>query len=55
MKDPEYLAETAKLGWDVDPHTGEELQEIVKKIDATPPELVETARKMLKEAGIDLQ
>ena len=40
MTDPEYLAEAKKLGIDVEPFFGEDLQKFVEKMLSTPPELV---------------
>jgi tripartite-type tricarboxylate transporter receptor subunit TctC len=41
VKDPEYVAEATKLGLDTDAGTGEEVQELVNKVYATPPEIVQ--------------
>jgi len=41
MKDPDYMAEAKKLGLDTDAGTGEEVQELVKKVYATPPAVVQ--------------
>jgi hypothetical protein len=39
------LAEGQKLGLDLDPISGEELQTIAAKMYATPPDVVERARQ----------
>jgi tripartite-type tricarboxylate transporter receptor subunit TctC len=41
MKDPAYIAEAKKLGLDTDAGTGEEVQELVNKVYATPPAIVQ--------------
>ena len=45
MKDPELKAEGEKLGLDLDPISGEELQEIAARIYATPPDIVARAKQ----------
>lgn len=47
LTDKELLAEAERLKLDVNPVSGEELQEIVTRIYATPPEMVERARAAL--------
>ena len=46
MVDPDFLAFARKASLDIDPTTGEDLAEIVRKIFATPPEALEFARKL---------
>jgi tripartite-type tricarboxylate transporter receptor subunit TctC len=41
MKDPAYMAEAKKLGLDTDAGTGEEVQDLVNKVYATPPAIVQ--------------
>ena len=45
LRDPDLLAEGQKLGLDLDPIAGEELQKIAEKIYATPPDIVERAKQ----------
>jgi tripartite-type tricarboxylate transporter receptor subunit TctC len=45
LHDPELRTEGEKLGLDLDPISGEKLQEIAEKIYATPPEIVERAKQ----------
>ena len=47
LADKELLAEAEKLKLDINPVGGEELQRIVSKIYATPPELIDRARAAL--------
>ncbi len=47
MKDPEFLAEAAKIYADVQPTTGEDVQKLVKQMYATPRPVVERAKKLL--------
>jgi tripartite-type tricarboxylate transporter receptor subunit TctC len=48
MKDPEFLAEAAKIKLNIDPLPGAEVQKIVEQIYATPPEQVERAKAAVK-------
>ena len=41
IKDPELLAEAEKRGWDVNPLTGQELQDLAKDVVTQPPEVIE--------------
>jgi tripartite-type tricarboxylate transporter receptor subunit TctC len=45
FRDPAFLAEAAKMKLDVSPSSGEEVQALVKKVYATPQDIVEKARK----------
>lgn len=45
FRDPAFLADAKKLNLDVDASSGEEVQALVKKVFATPPEIVEMAKK----------
>jgi len=45
LHDPELRTEGEKLGLDLDPISGEELQKIAEKIYATPPDIVERAKQ----------
>jgi tripartite-type tricarboxylate transporter receptor subunit TctC len=45
LRDPDLLAEGQKLGLDLDPISGEELQAIAAKMYATPPDVVESAKQ----------
>ena len=47
MQDPAFIAEAQQMGLDVDPSTGEEAQQIVVKMYATPPAVIERAKKLL--------
>jgi tripartite-type tricarboxylate transporter receptor subunit TctC len=47
IKEPELLAEAAKRGWDVDPLTGEELEQHAKDVVAQPPEVIERMKWVL--------
>jgi len=46
MKDPELLAEAAKLGLDIDPVGGVEIDALVQRIYATPPDVLELVRRI---------
>jgi tripartite-type tricarboxylate transporter receptor subunit TctC len=47
MKDPELLTEAAKRGWDVDPHTGAELEALAKEVINQPKEVIERMKWVL--------
>ncbi len=47
MKDPQFLADAEKLRIDVAPLTGERVQEVVRNLYASKPEVVELARKAI--------
>jgi tripartite-type tricarboxylate transporter receptor subunit TctC len=48
MKDPLFLAEAEKLGMEVDPVSGDNVQALVTRIMATPADLAQRARDALK-------
>ena len=45
LRDKDLLAEAQKIGLDVDPISGEELQVLAEKIYATPAAIVEQAKQ----------
>jgi tripartite-type tricarboxylate transporter receptor subunit TctC len=49
MKDPEFLAETAKLQLSIDPTSGEEMEQIVRDAYALPEAVVQKVRKALAD------
>ena len=48
MKDPEFLAEAAKLGFEVNPVLGEPMQRVVEKVLATPAPVAARAKGLLE-------
>jgi tripartite-type tricarboxylate transporter receptor subunit TctC len=48
MKDPEFLKEVAAANIEVDPVRGEKMQEVVKRVLATPKHLAEKARDLIE-------
>lgn len=48
FKDPQFLADVKKSNLEFDPRTGAEVQAIVDKLFAAPPELVARARKVME-------
>ena len=46
MKDRELLAEAARQGLDVDPVSGAEMQALVARLYATPPDVIDLVRKI---------
>lgn len=47
MKDPEFLAEAAKIQADVAPTSGADVQQLVARIYATPQPVIDRAKKLL--------
>ena len=47
LKDPELLAEAAKRAWDVDPLTGEELDQHAKEVVGQPAEVIDRMKWVL--------
>jgi tripartite-type tricarboxylate transporter receptor subunit TctC len=48
MKDPEFLAEAQKLGFEVDPVLGEKMQAVAVKVLATPKDVAAKAKGLLE-------
>lgn len=48
VKDPVMLSEMTRAGMVIEPNSGEEVQEVVAKMIATPPEIVAKMRKLLE-------
>jgi tripartite-type tricarboxylate transporter receptor subunit TctC len=48
MKDPEFLAEAQKLGFEVDPVLGDKMQKIVEKVLATPKDVAAKAKGLME-------
>lgn len=49
-KDEQFLGEAKKLRMDLDVVTGAEIDDLLKRVYATPPEIVEIARKAISES-----
>lgn len=49
MKDPEFLAEAAKIKADINPTTGEDVQKLVARIYGTPKPVTERAKKFFTQ------
>jgi tripartite-type tricarboxylate transporter receptor subunit TctC len=47
MKDPEFLAEAEKAGLEITPVPGEKIQELVKEVYETPPEIAKKAAEIV--------
>jgi len=47
LRDPEFLAEAKKRGWDIKPVSGEELEVIAKDVIDQPPDVVAWLKKLL--------
>ena len=48
LTDPEALAEAEKMGLTIGPKDGETVAALVKRLYASPPELVDRLRKALR-------
>jgi tripartite-type tricarboxylate transporter receptor subunit TctC len=48
MKDPEMLKDAEKIGLEIDPVTGEEMQQIVRRLYELPPAVIAQAKSILK-------
>ncbi len=48
MKDPEFIAETRALGFDIDPVLGETMQKIVEKVLSTPKDVAVKAKGLME-------
>jgi tripartite-type tricarboxylate transporter receptor subunit TctC len=51
MKDPDYAAEVKKMSVELDPLTGEQMQDLINRIYASPPAVVARARDILIQSG----
>ena len=47
LSDPQVIEEAKKSRMDIDPASGEELEQLVKEIFGSPPEVVERVKKIL--------
>src|SRR3990170_5264921 len=47
LKDPDFMDEAKKRGWELRPVSGEELQTLAKEVIDQPPEVVEWLKKLL--------
>jgi len=50
MKDPAFLSETGKLGLEVDPIGGAEVEKLIKKIFNYPPDILKKATEIVMES-----
>jgi ABC-type phosphate/phosphonate transport system substrate-binding protein len=48
MNDPEFIAETRALGFDIDPVLGETMQKIVEKLLSTPKDVAVKAKGLME-------
>ena len=48
LKDPELISEAQKGQWDMDPVTGEELQELARQVVDQPTQVIEQVKRILK-------
>ncbi len=49
MKDPEFLAEAAKVGLEINPKSGAELERLAREVMGTSPHMVKRLEKLLEE------
>jgi len=50
MKDPEFLAEMKKLALEVRPQSGAKVEQVVRDIYASPPDVVKLAADAIRPA-----
>ena len=55
MADPAFLEEAKKLDVEVNPNSGQSLQELIAKIYNTPPDIVQSSKDMLAAQGVSMQ
>jgi hypothetical protein len=48
VKDPQVAADAKKMKLDLDAISGDEVQELVEKIYATPPAIIQRAKQVLE-------
>jgi hypothetical protein len=48
MKDPEFLADATKFSLEIDPLTGEQVQEVIARVIRTPEPVAARVRKALE-------
>ena len=51
MRDPLFLQEAKKLELEVAPVRGEEIEQLIKEIYATPPDIIQLAREAMQDNG----
>ena len=47
LSDPDFLSETKKRGWELNPASGEELEALAKEVVDQPPEVIAWLKKLL--------
>jgi len=47
MDDPQYQADAKRAGLDISPIGGEEMGKLIRKINDTPPDIVERLRNLI--------
>lgn len=47
MKDPQFIADATRLGFDVDPLSGEDITKLMSEIDAAPQDSIDQLKKLL--------
>jgi tripartite-type tricarboxylate transporter receptor subunit TctC len=45
IRDPDFIAESVKRGYEIEPMTGSELEQVVKEALSMPPDVIERARQ----------
>jgi tripartite-type tricarboxylate transporter receptor subunit TctC len=44
FQDPEFLADARRIGMSLDPREGEEIEQLVDRLRASPPQIIEGAK-----------
>ena len=47
MKDPGFIRDAERLGLDIDPFTGEEMEALIREMDAAPKEIVDMVAEFI--------
>jgi hypothetical protein len=47
MKDPAFLKDAARLGLDIDPFSGAEMEALIKEMDEAPKEIVQRVEEFI--------
>ena len=55
MADPAFLEEAKKLDVEVNPNSGQSLQELIAKIYNTPPDILQSSKDLLAAQGVSMQ
>jgi hypothetical protein len=46
LKDPDFLGDAKKSGWEIRPTSGQDLQALAREVVSQPPEVIEWLKKL---------